>query len=353
MEKKLRILNCHMHTESADFIGGLRPYRNDGDDDSGDKQQVQLFEWSDGPLIFSMIEGNFFLADEISLAEDAVLERLNCVLETERTLLLAEKGGVDDTVLKNNKYSELIIKANDGFQFLATMNPGGDYGKKELSPALRNRFTEIWCTADYRDEDLLKIAINSMEKSYDYKDEIIKNIANTIVHIVNVLKNTVEKLNFSIRDILAWVNYVTNNYKINSQNSILNIKEALYFGLQTIFLDSLEMLPYENFDDIATIRENIAKELEKTFKKFINSKENFSTIRKIEASCVEMDVKNLKFGIAPFYLKINVLETKESSFFSFSAPTTKNNLFRVLSAMSLKKAILLEGPPGLSYNRKV
>lgn len=24
------------------------------------------------------------------------------------------------------------------------MNPGGDYGKKELSPALRNRFTEIW-----------------------------------------------------------------------------------------------------------------------------------------------------------------------------------------------------------------
>ena len=27
---------------------------------------------------------------------------------------------------------------------IATMNPSGDYGKKELSPALRNRFTEIW-----------------------------------------------------------------------------------------------------------------------------------------------------------------------------------------------------------------
>ncbi len=24
------------------------------------------------------------------------------------------------------------------------MNPSGDYGKRELSPALRNRFTEIW-----------------------------------------------------------------------------------------------------------------------------------------------------------------------------------------------------------------
>jgi midasin len=27
---------------------------------------------------------------------------------------------------------------------IATMNPSGDHGKKELSPALRNRFTELW-----------------------------------------------------------------------------------------------------------------------------------------------------------------------------------------------------------------
>ncbi len=30
------------------------------------------------------------------------------------------------------------------FIVLATMNPGGDFGKRELSPALRSRFTEIW-----------------------------------------------------------------------------------------------------------------------------------------------------------------------------------------------------------------
>lgn len=29
------------------------------------------------------------------------------------------------------------------------MNPGGDYGKKDLSPALRNRFTEIWVNIEY------------------------------------------------------------------------------------------------------------------------------------------------------------------------------------------------------------
>jgi midasin len=39
-----------------------------------------------------MREGDLFLLDEISLAEDAVLERLNSVLEPSRALTLAEKG---------------------------------------------------------------------------------------------------------------------------------------------------------------------------------------------------------------------------------------------------------------------
>ena len=37
------------------------------------------------------------------------------------------------------------------------MNPGGDYGKKELSPALRNRFTEIWVPAVEAREELLQL----------------------------------------------------------------------------------------------------------------------------------------------------------------------------------------------------
>jgi hypothetical protein len=73
--------------------------------------------------------GDLLLIDEISLADDAVLERLNSVLEPARTLLLAEKGG---------HHAEVIV-AHPAFRVMATMNPGGDYGKKELSPALRNR----------------------------------------------------------------------------------------------------------------------------------------------------------------------------------------------------------------------
>lgn len=83
-----------------------------------------MFEWQDGPLIQAMIDGSFFLADEISLADHSVLERLNSVLEPERKLFLTEKSF--------DNHADSGIQALTSFQFFATMNPGGDYGKKEV-----------------------------------------------------------------------------------------------------------------------------------------------------------------------------------------------------------------------------
>lgn len=46
-----------------------------------------IFNWQDGPLVEAMKDGSLFLVDEISLADDSVLERLNSVLEPERKLV--------------------------------------------------------------------------------------------------------------------------------------------------------------------------------------------------------------------------------------------------------------------------
>ena len=81
------------------------------------------FEWVDGPLVTAMKNGDFILVDELSLAEDAVLERLNSVLEVGGSVTLSEKG--------SDEVEEIIPR--DGFFLLATMNPGGDFGKRELS----------------------------------------------------------------------------------------------------------------------------------------------------------------------------------------------------------------------------
>lgn len=136
--KPLHIVNCHMHSEAADFLGSMRPVRA-GDQSSTNDQKQRLFEWCDGPLVIACRLGDDFLIDEISLADDSVLERLNSLLEDDRTLLIAEN------VDMGNSGSGSEIKVNGKFRICATMNPAGDFGKKELSAALRNRFNEIWC----------------------------------------------------------------------------------------------------------------------------------------------------------------------------------------------------------------
>lgn len=93
-----------------------------------------VFEWTDGILVNAMQEGGLLLIDEISLANDSVLERLNSVFEHDRTLVISEKSSAE----------AVRIVAHEKFNMVATMNPGSDFGKKELSPALRNRMTEIW-----------------------------------------------------------------------------------------------------------------------------------------------------------------------------------------------------------------
>jgi midasin len=119
-KRKFFSINCHKHMEASDLLGSLRPCVN--------PNSKAKFEFVNGVVIEAMLEGGILLIDEINTAEDSVLERLNQVLESGEIGI--ERGEGWET-----------INAKEGFCIIATMNPSGDYGKKELSPALRNRFT--------------------------------------------------------------------------------------------------------------------------------------------------------------------------------------------------------------------
>ena len=114
-------IGCHMNTETSDFLGGLRPARHTEED----AESKALFVWRNGPLVEAMESGGVLLLDEVSLAADSVLERINSVLEPERSLVLTEKGCGDAEAVPR-------ITAREGFRLVATMNPGGDFGKKEV-----------------------------------------------------------------------------------------------------------------------------------------------------------------------------------------------------------------------------
>ena len=123
--------------------------------------------------------------DEISLADDSVLERLNSVLEPERSLILAEKGGWSG--------DSATVSAAPGFELVATMNPGGDYGKKELSPVLRNHFAEIWVPQITLREDLKQILDSTWESNLglhsmsdailDFADKLAEEVGDSNVRL--------------------------------------------------------------------------------------------------------------------------------------------------------------------------
>ena len=216
---QLYSLNCHNNTESSDFLGGLRP-------DRGEHTKI-LFQWVDGPLVQAMRSGGVFLADEISLADDSVLERMNSVLEPEREVLLAEKigqemDGMDDTTEK--------VVAMDSFKFVGTMNPGGDYGKKELSPALKNRFTEIWCPNLNNSKDLLSIIERNLSD-----DPTMEGVSNQIVEFVEWFKETSCGV-VSIRDVLAWVMFINTVVEKG-----VGPEQALWEGAHLVWLDGLQL----------------------------------------------------------------------------------------------------------------
>ncbi|CEJ53778.1 hypothetical protein PMG11_00119 [Penicillium brasilianum] len=366
-QRELFIVNAHVNLETGDLIGAQRPIRNRAaiekqlyedlqllfheqpsemlsleqlkhEFSALDAQQRQekdqdllrriekniircnaLFEWSDGSLITAMKTGQFFLLDEISLADDSVLERLNSVLEPHRSILLAEKGPVDSMVV-----------ADGGFQFLSTMNPGGDYGKRELSAALRNRMTEIWAPQLSEDEDILPI----LQMRLTLKDE---NIARSMLRFAKWFKATFQNTSttsLSLRDLLAWVDFVNT---CQSDDTLF----AIVQGAAMVFVDTLGANPAAmlavSLHDLDGNRQKCLDKLGELFS--VDASKIYW-----QSSTVSLEPGFLQVG--PFSLP-TVGETDPDPQFTMDAPTTIANSVRIARGLQSSKPILMEGSPGV------
>ncbi|ATY64261.1 midasin, putative [Cordyceps militaris] len=367
LKKQLHIVNAHQNTETGDLIGSQRPVRNRGAIvDSLDKDLIlaltlagisipvspeekyqlyetqainsdqvgselknkiasnatrskALFEWSDGALVEAMRDGQFFLLDEISLADDSVLERLNSVLEPQRTLLLAEKGSADSFVV-----------GAPGFQFFATMNPGGDFGKKELSPALRNRFTEIWVPQLSGDDDIYEIVQTKLEDDVKQATKVIIAFAVWFGATFRPMATTP----FSIREILVWVSFM------NSATAS-KMPFALVHGASAIFIDSIGANPSAV---LATDPQATQRQRQQCLDKLTEL---------IGEDASQLYDSEPEFKVTPDCLVIGsfsiprTLDASPLADFAFHAPTTRRNTMRVVRALQMQKPILLEGSPGV------
>ncbi|KAL3008468.1 hypothetical protein AAZX31_07G033800 [Glycine max] len=408
LQLKLHTLNCHQYTETSDFIGGFRPirerstlisnykeiieklkklkaYRYFSEDlsvssdinhasstldllngmirnckeghvcsldvsreDINALEQINLdlnglhqkwqsiFMWQDGPLIKAMRDGDLFLVDEISLADDSVLERLNSVLEPERMLSLAEKGGSD---LEK-------VTAHSNFFVMATMNPGGDYGKKELSPALRNRFTEIWVPPVNDQDELQGIAMKRISM-FKFAGNLDPTYQKTLVNAMISFFEWYNKLHpgrmLTVRDLISWVDFFI------AMEESLGPKHALLHGVFLILLDGLSLGTGLSKRDAAELRERCFSFLLQKLG-VDESNSNLSRIGNYGwgefGTTMDVSHSDDLFGIDAFYINKGIGICEDGGF-EFKAPTTCRNALRVLRAMQLPKPVLLEGSPGV------
>ncbi|KAJ3507966.1 hypothetical protein NLJ89_g6013 [Agrocybe chaxingu] len=374
--QRLVTVNCHQNTETADLIGGLRPVRNRavlqaslieeatsilqefGEEISTPttnslttalasvlrsstlSQESRLcsqkcynnlvhsnsiFEWHDGPLIEAMQEGNIFLLDEISLADDSVLERLNSVLEPGRSIVLAERGGAST--------DESFIRASKGFKLLATMNPGGDYGKKELSPALRNRFTEIW-VPPVDDFDDVELIVNSL-----WGCKSLQAFTGPLLSFVQWLcLRTGDRSLMGLRDILAWVGFMNATMQDVGRSGVVHPRELFHHAAHMTYLDGLSSFPQlagYSSEALSCLKGDAEKKLE----------ELIPLIEPLGSSVPIYDPTQY-VQLGSFALDKGSLPPSRQSF-NFNAPTTLNNAMRVVRACQVAKPILLEGSPGV------
>lgn len=379
---KLHAVNCHQNSEVADFIGGMRPTRSEDPSTSVDAtsspqhRNQPPFRWYDGPLVQSMRNGEIFLLDEISLAEDAVLERLNSVLEPSRMLVLAEKGtavGVEE------------LRAASGFQFCATMNPGGDFGKKELSPALRNRFTEIWIGSPWETIDDLSLLVHTRLQDNFYVTPMLSFLqwlathdatsdAVMAVELSNHLTSadvssaqTTVAPNLSrmdLRHILLWIEFCNH---FSEQHEADKGAHFIHGGCMT-FVDCIEVSSSSSVSTEGVLMKemrlqqlisslNDATILFDDWKYLLNSTYSAPSIPSPPLSQQE-------FSLGPFQIPrgdgamLNGADNAKKSYshFSFSPQTTTFlNALKILRAMQLpnNQPILLEGPPGVGKSALV
>ncbi|KAJ1979967.1 AAA ATPase midasin [Dimargaris verticillata] len=388
-QHQLHIVNCHQNTETADILGGQRPSRHRASVAADLRTRLQaflvdaanyappnvqtadletlislfhrhlaaaitttdastpavnsetmaieqliqryetLFEWHDGPLVQALKTGHHFLLDEISLADDSVLERLNSVLEPHCLLVLAEKGAADMEVLHGH----------DDFRFLATMNPGGDYGKRELSPALRNRFTEIWVPAVTDPSDLALIIQERFRHAplHSYGSAILSFTQWFSLHLPNSGKHS-----FSLRDYLSWVDFMNHTYPQ------LNEAQAFVHGGCLAIVDGLGSQgspgTFHGTDQLRQFRRACVAQLQQVV----------VTVQPTDASLLspELTVQDLVpaaqgLALGPFALSVGPHPIPSSQQFSFQAPTTFANLTRLVRGLQIRKPLLLEGSPGV------
>ena len=144
----------------------------------------------------------------------------------------------------------------------------------------------------------------------------------------------------SLRDVLSWARFMVEACAANRDLAVL---AAYYHGAFLMHLDGIGLGAGMSLADAAHTKARAEAFLMGQLSDCGCDEHARQTIQRFV-------VHNGGFGAEPFFIPVGSAPIQKSTF-SFMAPTTFLNMFRVVRAMQVAKPLLLEGPPGVGKTR--
>jgi len=181
-------INLSDQTDLIDLFGSDLP---------AEGGQPGEFAWRDAEFLKALQEGHWVLLDEMNLAQQAVLEGLNAVLDHRGTAYIPELGR--------------SFTCHPDFRIFAAQNPlhqGG--GRKGLPKSFVDRFTKVYL-AELSDGDLLLICQHLFP---DLDMDVLRNMItyntslNDEIRLNSAFAREGAPWEFNLRDVIRWASLV-------------------------------------------------------------------------------------------------------------------------------------------------
>ncbi|KAI5184811.1 midasin [Nematocida homosporus] len=301
------VMGMHAGIELSDFVGSYSEHTPPGTSE-------RHFLWRNGPLIEAMENGAALVIDEINLVPDSVLESLNELFD-DRSLRIHERSR--------------SCQAHESFRIIGTMNPGDDYGKREVGKSISSRFTTICVDPPGDLEESLKYFMYYVEK-YGLLAKYTEAEMYMAAH--KALAQTQAEIE-SAREAEVLARYLLN--RPDSSN--------------TTTATPTTASPTTTIPTTTSSQPNTSQYLVQLIREAIE-------LVKGRAPQEEIDLVDNEsvFGAGPFILQKSALQdTQASSAYTFEPRSVRQTLFRVLQALFCRFNVLLEGPPGTGKTKMI
>ena len=306
-----------------------------------------IFLFKEGPVLEAVKLGKMVLLEDFDLPSQAVTERLNSLLELERSF-----NAVEDITSEN---AEINISLK--FQLFANVHQDKENSLLNLSPAIRSRFTEIRVER-YSNNDLDDIITDEIR--IHFPEDKVDSITSKMKKMRKIVIQRPDwSCNNEIFLIFKWLDLVRNaNYETDIDIRILlGVRFSYFERFKVKDENRFKICVDEWWKEIYGESKQIPVQINHLFRQ-----PKFEDLIEIEATKLNQSTRLSPFTLIPEsdsvklnyagitlkqIKKFNSDEELHRSLFCTSTPTLVLQLARIFASIISGNALLLEGPPGV------